>query len=142
MGGVPGSQFGAAMAPLAPSQRGCCRKSRDKSTRSSRRRVGISVATYSTMMTASHGSVPARQRADSAGILRWVFLRGTKAVTCEVTVCGNLTYDVCVVPHWDVSSSAIETFDRPASALRRHAEIACHFREAGWILVRESTRQT
>jgi hypothetical protein len=94
------------------------------------------------MMTASHRSVPTRQHADSAGTLRWVFLRGTKAVTCEVRTCGKQTYDVCVVPHWDVSSSAIETFDRLASALRRHAEIACYFRETGWVLVRESKRQT
>jgi hypothetical protein len=94
------------------------------------------------MMTVTDRSVATRQPADSARILRWVFVRGTKGVTCEVRVCGKETYDVCVVPHWDISSSVIEPFNRPASALRRHAEIATYFREAGWILVRESTRQT
>jgi len=94
------------------------------------------------MMNVTDRSDPTRQPADSARILRWVFVRGTKAVTCEVSVCGKETYDVCVVPHWDISSSVIEAFNRPASALRRHAEIAAYFREAGWILVRERTRQT
>ena len=94
------------------------------------------------MMTVTDRSVSTRQPADSARILRWVFVRGTTALTCEVRVCGKETYDVSVVPHWDISSSVIETYDRPASALRRHAEIAWHFREAGWILVRESSRQT
>jgi hypothetical protein len=94
------------------------------------------------MMSVTDRSVPTRQPADSARILRWVFVRGTKAVTCEVRLCATETYDVCVVPHWDISSSVIEAFNRPASALRRHAEIAWHFREAGWILVRESSRQT
>jgi len=94
------------------------------------------------MMTVTDRRVTTRQPADSARILRWVFVRGTKAVTCEVRISGKETYDVCVVPHWDISSSVIEPCDRPATALRRHAEIAWHFREAGWILVRESSRQT
>jgi hypothetical protein len=73
-------------------------------------------------------------------MLRWVFVRGPHALTCEVRVCGRQTYDVCVVPHWDVSSSAVETFNRPAAALRRHAEIAWYFRQAGWTLVRDAGR--
>ena len=93
-------------------------------------------------MASVNQNVPTRQPAESAGILRWVFLRDSKTLTCEVRVCGNRTYDVCVVPHWDVSSSVIETYERPASALRRHAEIAWYFRQAGWSLVREGTRQT
>ena len=94
------------------------------------------------MMTSNHQTVPIRPSAESAGILRWVFLRGTKALTCEVRVCGRQTYDVCVVPHWDVSSPVIERFKHPASALRRHAEIAWYFRQAGWSLVRDGTDQT
>ena len=76
-----------------------------------------------------------QKSAESAGILRWIYLRGTRALTCEVRVFGK-TYDVSVVPHWDVSSSVIETFESPASALRRHAEIASSFRQAGWSMVR------
>ena len=55
-----------------------------------------------------------------------------KALTCEVRVSGKQPYDVCVVPHWDVSSSVIETFQRPAGALRRHAELASYLRQEGW----------
>jgi len=67
-----------------------------------------------------------------------VFLRGTKALSCELRVSGSKVYDVCVIPHWDVSSAVVEPFDRPAGALRRHAEISSHFRRAGWILTRQS----
>jgi len=89
------------------------------------------------MTTSTIRAVSTRKQAESAGTLRWIFLRGTRALTCEVRVFGE-TNDVSVVPHWDVSSSVIESFDRPASALRRHAEIASYFRQAGWSLVRES----
>jgi hypothetical protein len=88
--------------------------------------------------------LPARQHdsyawqpSESAGVLRWTFLRGTKAMTCAVRFSDQQMYDVCVVPHWDVSSSVIETFERPASALHRHAQIASSLREAGWTLVRD-----
>ena len=94
------------------------------------------------MMTSNHQIVPRRPLAEPAAMLRWIFLRGTKAVTCEVRVCGKQTYDVCVVPHWDVSSSTIESFKHPTSALRRHAEIAWYFRQAGWSVVREGGSQT
>jgi hypothetical protein len=87
------------------------------------------------MTTSINRRVPAKP-ADS-GILRWIFLRGTRVLTCEIRSSGK-TYDVSVVPHWDVSASVIESFERPASALRRHAEIASNFREAGWSQVRES----
>jgi hypothetical protein len=90
------------------------------------------------MITSGTRKVPARQLAESAGILRWIFLRGTKTLTCEVRVFDEQTYDVCVVPHWDVSSSVIETFKRPGRALQRHAEIASDFRQAGWSMVRNS----
>jgi len=89
------------------------------------------------MTTSSNRKVSTRRQSESAGILRWIFLRGSKALTCEVRAFGKQTFDVCVVPHWDVSSSVVETFKRPGMALRRHAEIAFYFREAGWSLVRD-----
>jgi hypothetical protein len=92
-------------------------------------------------MTTGNAKAPARRLAEST-ILRWTFLRGTKTLTCEVRVFGKQTYNVCVVPHWDVSSSVVETFKRPGVALRRHAEIASDFREAGWSTVRTGTCQT
>jgi hypothetical protein len=73
---------------------------------------------------------------EPVGILPWIFLRGTEAVTCEIRVDGSASYDVCLLPHWDLSSAIIEHYDRPASALYRHAEIAQAFREAGWTLIR------
>jgi hypothetical protein len=91
-------------------------------------------------MTPHNQAISAPQVTDGSVRLRWVFLRGTRVLTCEIRVCGKQTYDVCVIPHWDVSSSAIERFNRPASALRRHAEIAWYFRQAGWRVVREATR--
>ena len=94
------------------------------------------------MTSSMNRKAPIRHLANSAGILRWVFLRGTRALTCEVRIFGKQAFDVSVIPHWDVSSSVIETFGSPASALRRHAEIASSFRQAGWILVREGMGQT
>ncbi len=76
---------------------------------------------------------------DSVGMVHWVFFRGSKALTCEVRVNGDRAHEVCVVPHWDVSATVIERFDRPWSALRRHAEIAREFRQAGWAIAHEPT---
>jgi hypothetical protein len=109
-------------------------------TDSGGKKPGIGVVSRTAMMASHNRANSAPQVTDRPGRLRWVFLRGTKALTCEIRVCGTQTYDVCVIPHWDVSSSAIERFNRPASALRRHAEIAWYFRQAGWRVVREATR--
>jgi hypothetical protein len=84
-----------------------------------------------------NGSV--RSYAEPAGILRWIFVRGTNAVTCEIRVNGPHSHDVCVLPHWNLSSAIVDRYDRPARAFRRHAEIAQRFREAGWTLIRQRT---
>jgi hypothetical protein len=68
-------------------------------------------------------------------MLRWVFQRQASAITCEVDCTANHQYEVCVVPHWDVSRSAIERFDSAPHALQRHAELAMSLREEGWIVV-------
>ncbi|HEY6211716.1 MAG TPA: hypothetical protein VIW45_05495 [Vicinamibacterales bacterium] len=78
-----------------------------------------------------------RPRAQSVAILRWVFARGRRLISCEIRWNGPRSHDVCVVPHWSVDQAVVEHFDRPSDALRRHAEIASSFREAGWILMRE-----
>jgi hypothetical protein len=67
-------------------------------------------------------------------VVRWIFLRGGHALTCEVDVTANGSYDVFVMPHWDVPSSVIEHFEAPTGALLRHAEIARRLRETGWVL--------
>ena len=68
-------------------------------------------------------------------MLRWVFLRRANAVTCEVDFTADHRYQVSVVPHWDVSATAIERFDSAPHALERHAELALSLRQAGWKVV-------
>jgi hypothetical protein len=67
-------------------------------------------------------------------VVRWLFLRGGNALTCEVDVRANGSYDVFVMPHWDISSVVTEHFDAPTGALLRHAELARCLRENGWVL--------
>ncbi|HZP47850.1 MAG TPA: hypothetical protein VFB07_04925 [Vicinamibacterales bacterium] len=76
--------------------------------------------------------------AESASFVRWVFLRGTRALTCEVRVVDRRQFDVCVVPLWDVKAAVIETYDRAADAMRRHAELATGFRQSGWVAARQT----
>jgi hypothetical protein len=77
-----------------------------------------------------------------AAILPWLFLKGGRALMCEIRVSvevdGRHAHEVCVVPHWDVSSSVIERCDGMADAFRRHAAVAAALRQEGWILIRES----
>jgi hypothetical protein len=43
------------------------------------------------------------------------------------------SYDVCIFPHWNLSLGTGEHFVAPGDALRRHAELASHLRESGWV---------
>ena len=99
------------------------------------------VATRSIMMIAtSAGRTTATRtttRTESRELVKWVFLKETKSITCEVRSNGARRFDVCVLPHWDVSSAVVEGFEDLASAMRRHAEISLAFRDARWVLVRE-----
>jgi hypothetical protein len=103
--------------------------------------LGMLVATRFTMMiTTSTGrttNTRATTTTESRELVKWVFLKGMKSITCEVRSNGARAFDVCVLPHWDVSSSIVEGFDDLASTMRRHAEISLAFRDAGWVLVRE-----
>src|SRR4051812_26136973 len=74
------------------------------------------------------------RKAEPTCILRWVFHRGPDVLTCAVETAGHrASCDVCVLPHWNLSVATVERFDAPASALRRHAEIASRLRDAGWV---------
>jgi hypothetical protein len=95
---------------------------------------GIKVARGEVMMTLIQDS---SEYPESASCLRWIFVRRGRTVTCEIRVNGGQSYDVCVVPHWDVASSSIEAYDRPTDALRRHAEVAVQLHEAGWTRLSE-----
>jgi hypothetical protein len=75
--------------------------------------------------------------AEARELVKWVFLREMKAITCEIRSTSGGGFDVCVLPHWNISSGIVEQYDELTAALRRHAEIALSFRQTGWLLVRE-----
>jgi hypothetical protein len=58
--------------------------------------------------------------------------RQAETLTCEVDATSEQTFEVCVVPHRNVSEAVIERFQSPVDALKRHAEVAMHLRETGW----------
>ena len=72
-------------------------------------------------------------------MLRWIFTRNGAVVTCELDTNPAGGYEVCVVPHWNVASAAIERFDAAVTALERHAELARYLRDTGWHLARRGT---
>ncbi|HKY19948.1 MAG TPA: hypothetical protein VJM31_01905 [Vicinamibacterales bacterium] len=75
---------------------------------------------------------------DTRSLLKWNFVRQARVLTCEIRANGSQSYDVCVLPHWDVGSTVIEPYDRLANALGRHAQLASYFREHGWKIARDS----
>ena len=74
--------------------------------------------------------------AETVCLVRWIFHRSGSSLTCQVDASGKGSYDVSVVPHWNVAAGAIETVQTPRRALQRHAEIAKQLRENGWLLAR------
>jgi hypothetical protein len=75
---------------------------------------------------------------DSVPLLRWVFQQKRRVVTCAVDVAGDgRSFDVSLVPHWNLSDTTIESFRTAASALARHAEIALKLRQGGWAVDRQ-----
>jgi hypothetical protein len=78
-----------------------------------------------------------REYSENSSFLRWIFVRRGRTVTCEIRANGDGSYDVCVVPHWDVGASTIESYQRPIDALERHAEISWYLHEDGWSRLSE-----
>jgi len=67
-------------------------------------------------------------------MLLWVFHRGADVLTCALATAGERSsYDVCFLPHWNLSLATVEHFESPAAALGRHAEIASRLRQRGWV---------
>jgi hypothetical protein len=95
---------------------------------------GIAIALIA-VMTTSRWPTGLRNRLGSVSrpIVSWVLERDHQSLTCEVDR-ANSSFEVAVVPHWDVSASTIETFGSPANALQRHAEIILALRQRGWAL--------
>lgn len=76
---------------------------------------------------------------DSRLVLRWVFRKRNRLITCllqqrEV----EQSYEICLVPHWDIASAVSVQTDTSLSAFCRHAEFAMHLRAAGWAVVARS----
>jgi hypothetical protein len=68
-------------------------------------------------------------------LLRWVFQRGDRLLTCQLDREGRqAAYLLSLVPHWDVRQAVVETFDAGVGAFRRHAAIADELRGQGWTL--------
>ena len=71
----------------------------------------------------------------SVRLLRWVFQRENRLLTCQLDREGRQdSYTLSLVPHWDVRQAASETFDAGVSAFRRHAAVADQLRRQGWTL--------
>ena len=68
-------------------------------------------------------------------MLRWILQRYDHAITCQVDVRGTRCFELCVVPHWDPSSSVIEGYPAATQALLRHADVARRLRANGWIVI-------
>ena len=68
-------------------------------------------------------------------ILRWVFQRDNRLLTCQLDREGHqASYTLSLVPHWDVRQAVSETFDAGVTAFRRHAAVADQLRNQGWTL--------
>jgi hypothetical protein len=68
-------------------------------------------------------------------LLRWVFERENRLMTCQLDREGHqAAYTLSLVPHWDVRQAASERFDAGVNAFRRHAAIADELRSQGWTL--------
>jgi len=77
---------------------------------------------------------------DPTCLLRWVFHRGADSLTCAIeTAASRTSYDVCILPHWNLEVASVEPFPAAKNAMRRHAEIASRLRQAGWVAEYGST---
>ena len=68
-------------------------------------------------------------------MIRWVLYRDGHAVTCELDACGRNTYDVSIVPHWNVAASACEHVEGALTAMECHAALVRRMRADGWVVV-------
>jgi hypothetical protein len=77
-----------------------------------------------------------RDASSHAALMRHGALQyDASAVTCQLDVRGARACEICVVPHWDPSSAAIERYDARPLALLRHAEVTRRLRENGWMVI-------
>lgn len=66
--------------------------------------------------------------------MHWLFVRGRRAISCDVDVSKDGRCTLSLSPLWTTEGHVAETFASPADAIRRHAQIARHLRMSGWLL--------
>ena len=95
------------------------------------KRVGTPLALQVGM--AIYTSTPANE-VQEVQWLHWLFVREGHMLSCDVDVRGDGLYRVSLFPLWAPDDVVTQSFQRPAEALTRHAEIASHLRASGWLV--------
>lgn len=86
-----------------------------------------------TMMTRDPQSP--RSSALQTTLLRWELVRGHDRLVCQVKREHHGQFAVAVGPTDRVRWSSVQTFQKVALALRRHATVVSQLRASGWRLV-------
>ncbi len=68
-------------------------------------------------------------------LLRWELVRGHDRLVCQVKREQRGQFAVAVGPTDRIRWSSVQTFEKVALALRRHATVVSHLRASGWRLV-------
>jgi hypothetical protein len=68
--------------------------------------------------------------------LHWLYMKGERAISCDVDVRGDGVYAVTLFPLWSPDDLITETFLRPGEAMRWHAEMTRRLQASGWLLLK------
>lgn len=71
-------------------------------------------------------------------LIHWTLLSSTTAITCDVTMNANRSFEVRVAPAWAPESGAARAFPTAMAAIEYHAELAGELRDSGWRVVEHS----
>ena len=82
------------------------------------------------ILTSTHGG-----GVQKAEWLHWLFVRGDRALSCDIDVRADDVYAVTLFPLWAPEDQIAETFSRPVEALRWHADMTRRLQASGWLLV-------
>jgi hypothetical protein len=72
-------------------------------------------------------------------LVRWVLRQGPAALTCQVGMTPDRSFEIAVIPSSRSALPIRERFSGALAAMERHAEIAGSLRAAGWVVSRRST---
>ena len=67
--------------------------------------------------------------------LHWLFMKGDRAISCNVDVREAGVYAVTLFPLWSPEDQVTETFLRPGEAMRWHADMTRRLQASGWLLL-------